>query len=282
VKGPGWRHLVWLTPLAALLALVPGGRFLLPLLAPLTVYPAFARRVREGDHFGAWRLGLLWAALLSAAVVALVLLWPEAAARGILHGEAYRREMFGWISTGLAPENDWRQFVPQHLLHLGVFLLLSWASGGYLGLVMGGMLVGYMSYFVGSYARVVALAAAVAKTGGAAVAAGAVSKTGLAAAANPWAAGALAALAAWVPWSVVRVLAFVLLGSLFARPLLVRRPWPFTAQEYRLLLLAASGLAADILIKAALAPGYGRFLRQMAGGALAALYSGALATPGTF
>jgi hypothetical protein len=258
VKGPGWRHLVWLTPLAALLALVPGGRFLLPLLAPLTVYPAFARRVREGDHFGAWRLGLLWAALLSAAVVALVLLWPEAAARGILHGEAYRREMFGWISTGQAPENDWRQFVPQHLLHLGVFLLLSWASGGYLGLVMGGMLVGYMSHFVGSYARVVA------------------------AAANPWAAGALAALAAWVPWSVVRVLAFVLLGSLFARPLLVRRPWPFTAQEYRLMLLAASGLAADILIKAALAPGYGRFLRQMAGGALAALYSGALATPGTF
>jgi len=130
-------------------------------------------------------------------------------------------------------------------------VVLTWASGGYLGLVMGAALVGWMSYFVGCFAL----------ASGHAV---------------------LGAAAAWVPWAVLRVFAFVLLGALFARPLLVRRPWPFTAQEYRLMLLAASGLAADILIKASLAPGYGRFLRQMAGGALAALYSGALATPGTF
>jgi hypothetical protein len=262
-NGRPWRHMVWATPLVAALALLPGGRFLLPLLAPLTVYPAFARRVgggtaggtAGGDYFGAWRLGLLWAALLSAAVIALAALAPGAAAGGVLHGEPYRREMFGWIATGQAPENDWRQFLPQHALHLGLFLLLTWASGGYLGLVLGAALVGYMSWFVGSYARVVTESA------------------------GPLA-GALAALAAWVPWSVLRVLAFVLLGSLFARPLLVRRPWPFGSEEHRLMLLAVSGLAADILIKTFLAPGYGRFLRQMAGGAVAALYSGPLVAPG--
>jgi hypothetical protein len=227
-----------------LVALLPGGRLLLPLTVPLTVYPAFARRVRQGDHFGAWRLGLLWAALLSAGVIFFVLHWPEAAGRGILYGEPYRREMFGWIATGRAPENDWHQFVPQHLLHLGIFLVLTWVSGGYLGLALGAALVGYMSYFVGSYAAVVS---------------------------HP----GLGALAAWVPWSVVRVLAFVLIGSLFGRPLLARRPWPFTTLEYRLMLLAASGLVADIVIKALLAPGYGLFLRQMAHGAVKALYSGA-------
>ena len=104
--------------------------------------------------------------------------------------------MFGWIATGEAPENHPAVFIPIHLLHLAVFLVLAWASAGYLGLVLGAFLVGYMSYFVGCYAV---------------------------ASAHPL----LGAVAAWVPWSVLRVFAFVLLGCLFARPLLVRRAWPF-------------------------------------------------------
>ncbi|MDP9122842.1 MAG: hypothetical protein M3O15_15975 [Acidobacteriota bacterium] len=235
-------RLIWLTPLVPLAALLPGGSWLLPALAPITLYPAFTARVRERDYFSAWKLGLLWALLLSAGVIALVLVFPAAAKAGILHGEDYRREMFGWISTGLAPENDWHRFLPQHLLHLGVFLLLSWVSAGYLGLVLGAVLVGYMSYFVGSFA---------------------------AASGSPL----LGSLAAWVPWSVLRVLAFVLLGALFSRPLLVRRPWPFSTLEYQLMGLAGTGLVADILIKASLARGYGLLLRQMAHGLISALYS---------
>ncbi len=90
-----------------------------------------------------------------------------------------------------------------------------------------------MSYFVGSYA---------------------------AASGHPF----LGSLAAWVPWSVVRVCAFVLLGSLFARPLLVRRVWPFGEREYRFMALAFSGILADLVIKSLAAPAYGRFLREMA------------------
>lgn len=225
--------LLALTPFLPLLGLLPGGRFALPLLAPLTLYPAFVPRVKERDYLGAWTLGLLWALLLSAGVIVLCHLLPEAAGRAILHGESYRKEMFGWIATGEAPENHPGQFIPIHLAHLAVFLLLAWASGGYPGLVLGAYLVGFMSYFVGSYA----------------VASG-----------HP----VLGAVAAWVPWSVIRVFAFVLLGSLFARPLLVRRVWPFERPEYQLMLLAASGLLVDILMKAALAPSYGLFLRQLA------------------
>ena len=225
--------LLALTPFLPLLGLLPGGRFALPLLAPLTLYPAFAPRVRERDYLGAWTLGLLWALLLSAGVIALCHLQPRAAGEAILHGESYRKEMFGWIATGEAPENHPGQFIPIHLAHLAVFLLLAWASGGYLGLVLGAYLVGFMSYFVGSYA----------------VASG-----------HP----ILGAVAAWVPWSVIRVFAFVLLGSVFARPLLVRRVWPFERPEYQLMLLAASGLLVDILMKSLLAPSYGLFLRQLA------------------
>lgn len=222
-----------LTPFLPLLVLLPGGSWALPLLAPMTLYLPFRERVREGDHYRAWILGIVWAFLLSAGVIVLVLWLPEAARAGILHGEAYRQEMFGWIATGSGKENEPAVFIPEHLLHLAVFILLTWASGGYLGLVLGAFLTAYMSYFVGSYA---------------------------AASGHPF----LGSVAAWVPWSVLRVCAFVLLGTLFARPLLVRRLWPFGRREYRLMALALSGILGDILIKSVFAPAYGEFLRQMA------------------
>ena len=231
--------LLLLTPFLPFLVLLPAGGWLLALLSPLTLYPSFAPRVRERDYWGAWRLGILWALLLSTGVILLVFLMPEAA-RGILRGETYREEMFGWIATGEGKENEWRQFLPEHLLHLTVFLLLTWASGGYLGLVLGAILTAYMSYFVGSYA---------------------------AASGHP----VLGSFAAWVPWSVIRVCAFVLFGALFARPLLIRKMWPFERLEYRLMTLAAAGIAADILIKIIVARPYGLFLRQMARSMMALL-----------
>ncbi len=230
MSRPLW---ILLTPFLPLLAALPGGKWLLPLLAPLTLYPSFVDRVRERDYFKAWQLGIAWAALLSAGIIALTFWMPDAARAGILRGEPYREEMFGWINTGIAPENDWRVFLPTHALHFAIFLVLTWVSGGYLGLVLGAVLMGYMSYFVGAYA----------------VASG-----------HPF----LGILAAWVPWSVLRVLAYVLFGCLFARPLLARRVWPFERDEYKLMALAASGLVADVLIKAFFASGYGVFLRQMA------------------
>lgn len=227
------KKLLFLTPFLPLLALLPGGGWALALLSPLTLYPSFVPRVRERDYWGAWRLGILWALLLSLGVILLVFLMPEAAGKGIVEGERYRQEMFGWIATGEGKENEWRQFLPEHLRHLAVFLLLTWASGGYLGLVLGALLTAYMSYFVGSYA---------------------------AASGHPF----LGSLAAWVPWSVIRVCAFVLFGAVFARPLLIRKMWPFERMEYRLMALAAAGIAADILIKVTVARPYGLFLRQMA------------------
>ncbi len=221
-----------LTPFLPLLALLPGGKWALPLVAPLTLWFAFRDRVKEGDYYRAWILGMVWAFLLSLGVIVLVLWLPDAAQAGILQGEPYRQEMFDWIATGAGAENDPAAFIPVHLLHLAVFLALTWGSGGYLGLVLGAVLVSYMSYFVGSYA---------------------------AASGHLF----LGSLTAWVPWSVLRVCAFVLLGALFSRPLLTGRVWPFGRREYRLMALAFSGILADLVIKALCAPSYGLFLRQM-------------------
>jgi hypothetical protein len=224
--------LLLVTPLLPWLVALPGGAWLLPLVAPATLYPSFVRGVRDARYGSAWALGMAWAALLSAGVVVLVHLAPELAARGILNGEPYRQEMFSWIDTGAGKEVSPGRFVPEHLLHLGVFLLLTWATGGYLGLVLGALLTGYMSYFVGAFA----------------VASG-----------EPL----LGSLAAWVPWSVVRVAAFVLFGTLLARPLWMRRRHRWGPRERRLLALAAAGIATDLVVKIALAPSYGLLLRRL-------------------
>ena len=199
-------------------------------MAPLALWPVFAPAVRSARYGQAFGAALLWAALLSGGEILLTQLAPRAAATALLHGEPYRQEMFRWIEQGVGKENEPRRFLPEHALHLGAFALLTWASGGYLGLALGAALVGYMSYFVGSFAA----------SAGAPVA---------------------GALVAWVPWSVVRVAAFVALGCILARPLLVRRAWPFGAREAAWVGAALSGIAVDLALKSSLAPAYGVFLR---------------------
>ncbi len=234
-SGPS-QYWLLATPFVVLLAYVPGGAWLLPFVAPLTLYPTFQARVKEGNVADAWFAGMAWAILLSLGVIVLTQAAPEAAARGILNGEPYRQEMFGWIATGLAPENSPRQFLPIHLLHLSLFALLTYVSAGYLGLVLGAALAGYMSYFVGSYAV---------------------------ASHHPL----VGSIVAWVPWSVIRVAAFVLLGALLARPLLSRRLWPFERKEARLFALVSIGIVGDMMLKTFAAPAYGRALRALAGDA---------------
>lgn len=225
--GAGWLAL---TPLLPLVALLPGGKWLAPLVAPLALWPSFAAAVRAGERRRAFAAGLVWALLLTVSTIAMTQLAPQAAGRGILHGEPYRIEMFGWIEQGIGKENEPARFAPEHLLHLGAFALLSVASGGYLGLVLGAALLAYMNYFVGAFAL---------------------------SAGEP----VVGALVAWVPWAVVRVVAFVALGSILARPLLVGWARAFGPAERRWIGWALAGIAVDLLLKTLLAPSYGVWLR---------------------
>jgi hypothetical protein len=223
-----------LTPLLPAIVALPFCRWLLPLVAPLSVYAALVRRIRERRYLAAWTLGMLWALLLSAGFIALTLLRPGLAAGGILHGPQYKEEMQHWIVDGQGKETSPAQFLPEHAIHLGAFLVLTLGSGGYLGLALGAGMLGYMDFYVGSYAA----------------------RTGIG-----------GGLAAWAPWAVLRVMSFMLFLVVLARPLIVRRSDPawlrLGAREWRLLAVALAGVIADAALKAALAPWWGGFLHRI-------------------
>jgi hypothetical protein len=70
---------------------------------------------------------------------------------------------------------------------------------------------------------------------------------------------------AWHPWAVIRVVSYVVIGVVLSTPLLSRlgkfqvdRP---TART--LLLIGASGLLADVVLKALLAPAWQRLLLRV-------------------
>ncbi|OLD64602.1 MAG: hypothetical protein AUI47_05110 [Acidobacteria bacterium 13_1_40CM_2_68_5] len=243
-----------LAPGAVLLARAAGSPILLPVLATLTVYPMLAALLVRGRRRSAAVAALLWAASLSASIVACAIRDPGGTGAVVLHGTAYRDEMFAFIRSGSGTESDPRRFLPQHLLHLVVFCILAACSAGLLGIALGAILVGYMSYYVGCLAA----------SGGA---------------------PAIALCLGWPPWAILRVVAFVLLGIALSDPLLmaVRRrfrgssgpPPGLTAVEphppparrpWRAWYMAAALLlAADAGLKFTLAPTWADLLRPCLG-----------------
>jgi hypothetical protein len=218
----------------ALVSVSPvAGRIALPILATLAVYPVFAPFVAQGRRGAAILAALLWALSLSASLITHTRRDPQAAGAGVLMGPAYRDEMFAFIDSGSGRESDPARFVPQHLLHAGIFAVLTLATGGLVGLAMGAVLVDYMSFYVGA----------------------------LASGPRPL----TAALLGWPPYAIVRVVAFVLLGAVLARPLLLRlgrRAAPrFEPVDRRLLGIALGLLLLDILLKATFAPVWSIILR---------------------
>jgi len=222
------------TALSYPLGLGLGNAWLLPILNTAPGYLLMAARLRAGDRPGAVRAVLLWAATLAVCGTLSFAVWPSDPARLILNGAAYKAEMFGWICSGAGGEGSWRLFLPEHLLHLAAFVALSLASASVLSILFGAVLMNYMSFYVASLAR-----------------------AGLPA--------GVVLLLGWQPWAVCRVAAFCILGSVLAVPLLRRvRPGRFAellpSRPY--VVAACLGIAADWLLKAALAPSWGLLLRR--------------------
>lgn len=226
--------LVLVTALSYPIGIALGSPWLLAILNTAPGYWLMITRLRAGDRRGAVIAVLLWPATLGVCGTLCFALWPRDPAQAVLNGPGYREEMFGWICTGAGSEGNWRLFLPQHLLHLTAFVALSLATASLFSILFGAVLMNYMSFYVASLAR-----------------------TGLPA-------GAVLLLG-WQPWAVCRVTAFCILGSVLAVPLLRRvRPGRYAslapARPY--LFVAAAGIAADWLLKAAFAPSWGLMLRK--------------------
>jgi hypothetical protein len=216
------------------IGILSGSAWLLPSLNTLPAYLVMVARLREGDRRGALHAMLAWALTLAVFGTLFFALWPAPLEAVVLNGAAYRDEMFLWIRTGLGREGSPRLFLPQHLLHLAGFVLLSLATASALSILLGAVLMNFMAFYVASLAR---------------------------AGVPAWAVMALG----WQPWAICRVAAFCTLGVVLAEPLLRRRfkTMPAAQSPRRFLMWAACGILADWALKAMLAPTWGRWLSRL-------------------
>jgi hypothetical protein len=221
------------TVLSYPLGLALGVPWLLPLLNAAPAYAAMVVLLRRGDQRQAVITMLAWALTLAVTGTLVLALWPSPPDVLVLNGPAYRDEMFAWIRTGRGREGSPRLFVPQHALHLAAFVVLSLATASALSIAMGAALMNYMDFYVASLARAGAPAWAVVFLG-------------------------------WQPWAIARVAAFSVLGVVLAPPLLGRLGVAVPTVRVKPLVIAAGALLlADIVLKTALAPLWGRWLRGL-------------------
>jgi hypothetical protein len=201
------------------------GKFLLPVIQALFVFPLFLFLVSRQQWRRAFVGMALWAFLSSVVIGVASYGWNEAMGSVILNAREYQGEMFHWIRTGVGPEGDLRQFLPQHLLHFGVFSLVTFLSVGFLGLVMGSILVNYMSFYVGTL---------------------------LIQAERFW----IVLVLAWPPWAVFRVLGFIL-AAIFFSAIAIRiltRSKEKSEGSVQYLAIGGIFLVSDVLLKWTLAP----------------------------
>jgi hypothetical protein len=224
------------TALSYLVGIALGIPAFVPVLNVLAAYPFMVAALRRGDVPEAIVRMLVWAAAMAVCGTTASYLAPAEMGRLFIHGDAYRREMFEFVLTGRGAEGNIRQFLPQHALHAAAFCALAIASGSALAMPLGAILMNYMSYYVGALG---------------------------AASLEPIRTMALA----WVPWAIVRIASFVVLGVVLAGPVL---GW-LAGFEYRLrdqrrwIALALCGLLLDVVLKWALAPWWRGLIRSAVG-----------------
>ncbi len=213
-----------------------GSPVLMPLLNVLPAFPYMVGALRRGNVADAIGRMLVWAAAMAVCATTASYLAPAEMARVFVHADAYRKEMFLFVLTGRGPEGDIRAFLPQHLAHAAGFCALALATGSALAMPLGAVLMNYMSYYVGALG---------------------------AASLQPVRTMALA----WVPWSIVRIASFVVLGVVLAGPLLGRiLRFEYRLQDHRRwIALAGAGLLVDVVLKWALAPFWRGLIRAAAG-----------------
>ncbi len=211
--------------------------WLLPVLNALPAYVVLVHRLRKGERGGAVRAMLWWAAALALVGTVAFVWWPEPMGRLVVHGPAYKSEVFSWIRTGRGAEGNIRLFLPNYLVHLGAFIVAGLGTGSAGAIFMGAVVMNYMSYYV----------AALAKAG-----------------VPPWA----VTLLGWPPWAIARAAAFATLGVLLAEPL-VTLVFPNAKAKLKAgtraayIVAAMSGILTDWFLRFLLAPTWGRWLRAL-------------------
>ena len=206
-------------------------------LAPAAI--VYARLIKERRGRAAVIVALAWALGLSISTIAAGSLFAGSIGAAIWRAGSFRDEMVLWIATGRGAEGSIQIFLPRVLVEYALVIVLAALSAGIAGLFLGALLLGYMNGYV---AWVVAHA-------------------------DPSTGPVATALVAWPPWSMCRVVSFVLAGTagaLWGYPKIYARGEP-RAPIRTLLVGSAVFLFLDIGLKWWLAPLWREFLRTLLG-----------------
>ena len=205
----------------------------LPIFMTLVIYPVYAMDLTQRRRDLAIFHTFFWA--LTASVLMFVFVRKDELlmSKIVFRGVAYRDEMFRWILTGEGREGNWRLFLPEHLKHFFLFCTTSLLTAGVWGLAFGAVLLNYMNFYVASLVLK---------------------------AHRPL----LVYLLGWPPWSLLRVIGFVVCGVALSEPFLSQL-FRFRLEFRRSFRLFGFGLffiLADILLKAYLANFWRNLLRH--------------------
>lgn len=217
-----------------LAGLVLPGKWALPIFNTCLFFHIFYFPVSRGEYAHAVKLSLIWAVATIILQVWLSSACPELMEEKIFRGASYRAEMFHWVRTGEGPEGNISLFLPVHIRHFLVFCLVSAVSGGFFGLLMGSVLLGYMDFYVGCL----------------------ISSSG-------WAGSAIAF--SWPVWSIIRVVGYIIAGTALGGLLLDRHSEKREKKNkmIRLMILAVILVLVDILLKWQLAGTYQSLLHSI-------------------
>lgn len=222
------------TLLGVCLGFLISNKIILPLLCSLPVYLFMLAMLRQGKRREAVLYMLLWALLLGIFVTLVSFAFPVTAEEIIIIGAEYRDEMFSWIRTGIGTEGTPSRFIPQHMLHLGLFVLLSILTMSSLSIFFGAVLMNYMAFYVSQL---------------------------MLHSPNK----ILIFLVGWHFWSLFRIAAFVILGAVLAEFLAhkyFKYEWSF-AKIKSYVLVSAGLIMLDITAKVLFAPAMGEYVRKI-------------------
>ena len=209
-------------------------QFLLPFAVAIPAWLILINELRARRIARAIGFMLLWALGLAIFSTTLSYARPDLAAAWFWNAEPFWQEMSEWLRTGYGLEGEPARFIPRHGVHIVVFAILSLATASALSLPMGAALMHYMGYYVGQVA---------------------------AQSDAPF----IAALVAWHPWAIVRIVSFIVIGVVLAQPLLATRfGFRVSWDQHRPLLIAAGiGLIVDVVMKWLLAEPWRQLLLSL-------------------
>ncbi len=229
-----YLYLFFATVFAFFFAKGSGSKLALPILMTLVIYPVYALDLSQGARRLAAFHTFFWAAVASVLMVIFVREDPNQLSNLVFKGIAYRDEMFRWILTGEGAEGNIRLFLPEHLKHFALFCASTLITGGVWGLAFGAILLNYMNFYVGTLSLH---------------------------AHDPL----LVAVLGWPPWSLLRVIGYVLCGVALSEPLLsqlLRFRLNF-GKSARWFFFGLLFIVLDILVKANLAGFWRGLLRGL-------------------